>query len=122
LLDASAWIEYFNGSDRGNHVESVLDNEECYTCITTLAEIANWALRENKESRPLIDTISKLSSIIKLNEDIVILAGKLNFERKKTSQKWGMLDSFVLAVGELYQLRILTKDSDFDDLDTVEML
>ena len=122
LLDASAWIEYFNGSDKGNHVKSVLEKEDCCTCITTLAEIVNWASRENKESKPLIDTIYGLSSIIKVNEDIAVLAGRLNFERKKVNTKWGMLDSFFLATGELYGLRILTKDSDFGDLGTVEIL
>jgi len=34
----------------------------------------------------------------------------------------GMPDSFVLATGRLYDLKILTKDSDFGDLGEAEIL
>ena len=46
----------------------------------------------------------------------------MNFERNKLNRRWGILDSFILATGMSYGLRILTKDSDFRDLDDVELL
>lgn len=122
LLDTSAWIEFFNGSADGRHVKEALDGSECYTSIVTLAEIANWALKEKRDTRFLTNTIEQLSSIIKLDKEIATLAGQLNFERKKANKKWGMLDSFILATGMLYSLKILTKDSDYKDLEDVEVL
>lgn len=122
LLDTSAWIEFFIGSIKGKRVQEVLDKEDCYTSMVSLAEVTNWALKENREVASLINTIKQLSNVIELDEDITVLAGKLNFERKKINKKWGMLDSFILASGSIYGLKILTKDSDFRDLTEVERL
>ena len=122
LLDSSAWIEFFIGSEKGKHVKEILEQEECYASIVTLAEVTNWALKEKRDAKQLIDTIEKSGSIIKIDDDIAILAGKLNFERKRIIKKWGMLDSFILASGVIYDLKILTKDHDFEDLTNVELL
>ena len=122
LLDTSAWVEFFIGSVKGKRVKEVLDKDDCYTSIVSLAEVANWALKENIEVLSLVNTIKQLSNIIGLDEDITVLAGKLNFERKKVNKKWGMLDSFIFASGSIYELKILTKDNDFRDLPNVEML
>ncbi len=122
LLDTSAWVEFFIGSAKGKRVKEFLGDVDCYTSIVSLAEVTNWALKENKEVPSLINTIKQLSNVIELDEDITVLAGKLNFERKKIIKKWGMLDSFILASGSIYELKILTKDSDFRDLPDVVML
>ncbi len=122
LLDTSAWVELFLGTEKGKKVERVLTAERCYTSISTLSELSNWALRERLEPDPFIDKVRKTSLVIRLDEEVAILAGRLNFERKKISKKWGMLGSFILAIGLIYNLRILTKDSDFKDLVSAEIL
>lgn len=122
LLDTSAWVEFFIGSAKGRRVKEVLDKDDCYTSIVSLAEVANWALREDRDALSLVNNIKQLSNLMELDEDIAILAGKLNFERKKINKKWGLLDSFVLASGAIYGLKILTKDNDFKDVPDVEML
>ena len=122
LLDTSAWIEFFIGSGKGKRVKEILYKYECYTSIVTLAEVTNWALKEDRNAKVLIEAIKHLSNIIKLDADISVLAGKLNFDRKKSNKKWGMLDSFILASGTIYDLKILTKDNDFKDISDVEML
>ncbi|MHB1830327.1 MAG: PIN domain-containing protein [Candidatus Micrarchaeaceae archaeon] len=122
LLDTSAWIEFFIGSAKGKRVREILDKEDCYTSIVSLAEVTNWALKEDREVPFLINTIKQSSNVIELDEDISVLAGKLNFERKRINKKWGMLDSFILASGSIYGLKILTKDGDFRDLPGMERL
>jgi predicted nucleic acid-binding protein len=122
LLDTSAWIEFFIGSEKGKRVKDVLYKNDSYTSIVTLAEVTNWALKESRDAEFLVKAIKQLSNIIELDEDMAVLAGKLNFERKKSNKKWGMLDSFILASGSIYGLKILTKDSDFKDLSDVEIL
>lgn len=122
LLDTSAWIEFFIGSEKGKRVKDILYKNDSYTSIVTLAEVTNWALKESRDAEFLVKAIKQLSNIIELDEDMAVLAGKLNFERKKSNKKWGMLDSFILASGSIYGLKILTKDSDFKDLSDVEIL
>lgn len=124
LFDTSAWIELFSGTEKGKKVEEVLKKEENFTSITTLAEITFWCLRNNLENKveSYLIGVNKGSKILNLNQNLVTLAGRLNYERKKMNKDWGMMDSFVLATSFLYGLKILTKDSDFRDLPNAEIL
>ncbi len=122
LLDTSAWIELFIGTERGRKVERLLAAERCYTGISTLSDIVNWALKERLEPNAFIDMVEKTSIVIRLDKEMAVLAGRLNLERKKTEKKWGMLDSFILATSLRYDLRILTKDLDFKGIPSADIL
>ena len=116
LLDTSAWIELLEATKNAVHVKEALLKENCYTSIVTIAEIVNWAEKERKDYGKIIENIGKASTIMGLDEQISVLAGRLNFERKKANRKWGMIDSFILASATIYGLKILTKDNDFSDV------
>ncbi|MBI2027849.1 MAG: hypothetical protein HYS98_08650 [Deltaproteobacteria bacterium] len=90
----------------------------------TLAEIINWCLRTEKknEIETYIESIKKGSKIIRVNEIISVMAGKINYERKKFIKNWGMIDSLILSSSLLYNLKLLTKDSQFKDLHNAEIL
>lgn len=122
LLDTSAWIEFFEGTEKGKRVKEVLNQNKCYTSIVSLAEVTNWSLKYKKDTPFLIEAMQKLSSIINMDNDLCVLAGQLNFERKKINKKWGMLASFILATSIIYNLKLLVKDSDYRDLINVESL
>ena len=122
LLDSSAWVEFFIKSEKGEIVRKLLENEECYTSIATLAEISNYAMREKLDGKELIIFIINSTKVLNLNSEISFLAGKLNYKRKKTVKNWGMIDSLILATSLFYNLKILTKDSHFRDLENAEML
>jgi predicted nucleic acid-binding protein len=81
-------------------------------------------LRNNLENKidSYVNGIKKVSGVLDLDENIITLAGRLNFERKKMVRNWGMMDSFILATSLLFNLKILTKDLQFKDLKNVEIL
>ncbi len=124
LFDTSSWVEFFQGTEKSETVKNILEKEENFTSIVTLAEITNWCVKNKQEAKikDYVNGIKKGSAITDLNEEISILAGKLNYERKKIENNWGMLDSFILATAQIYNLKILTKDKHFKDLPNVEML
>lgn len=124
LLDTSAWIELFQETDKTAAVKDILETEENFTSAITFAEIVYWCSRNNLDEKipAYLDGIRNGSTILNLNETIIISAGKLNYERKKTIKNWGMMDSLILATSMLYDLKILTKDSHFEDLENVKML
>lgn len=122
LLDTPAWIEFFIKSREGEGVNEILKNENCYTAITSIAEVSNWAAKENKDPEELISYVKTLSQIIDLTETISAKAGELNLRRKAVEKNWGMLDSFILATAQIYNLKTLTKDRHFKDLPDVELL
>jgi predicted nucleic acid-binding protein len=124
LLDTSVWIEFFQGAEKSKRVEDILKTEENFTGIITFAEVVNWCLKNNIQDKikDYIEGIKNGSTILGLNEPIVILAGKINYERKRIEKDWGMMDSIILATAQIYNLKVLTKDSQFKDLPNVEIL
>jgi len=124
ILDTYAWVEFFKASKKGERVKDILIKERCYTSVASLAEIVEWCLKNNI-SHKIEEYIIKIKNgtiIIFLGDVISTLAGKLNYERKKISRDWGMVDSFILASANLNNLKILTGDKHFKDLSNVEML
>ena len=124
LLDTSAWIELFQGTDKTAIVKNILETQENFTSSITFAEIVNWCLRNNKEDKitAYLEGIRNGSNILDLTEAIIISAGKLNYERKKIVKNWGMAYSLILATALVYDLKILTKDSHFKDLENADII
>ena len=123
ILDTSAWVEFIEGTKRGQEVKAVLEREENFTSIVTISEITQWCLRNGRENvAATIDEVKRISQILPLTETISIGAGKLNHERKKAGKKWGMIDSMIVATAQAYDLRILTKDYAFRDLPVAQIL
>ena len=124
LLDTSAWIELFQGTDNSAIVKNILETGENFTSAITFAEIVYWCSRNGLDDKisSYLDGIKNGSTILGLSEAIAISAGKLNYERKKTVKNWGMIDSLILATSLIYDLKILTKDSHFKDLENAEIL
>ena len=124
LLDTSAWIEFFQGTERGKKVSEILQHEENFTSIITLAELVNWCFRNNQKYniKLFIEGIKKGSTIVDINETIAISAGRLNYERKISVGSWGMADSLIFTTAAVYGLTVLTKDNQFRGLPHVEMI
>jgi predicted nucleic acid-binding protein len=122
LLDTSAWIELFADGTASGKVQRILLEYECQTALTTIAEISGFAARTGRNPYPIIKMIVKHSRVVPPTEEIAVLAGKLNVERKRKSRKWGIMQSFVLATGLVYGFKIVAKGADFKDLDGVEMI
>ena len=124
LLDTSAWIELFQETEKTAIVRNVLETEDNFTSSITFAELVNWCLKNNKEDKitEYMKGIKNGSTILDLNEAIIISAGKLNYERKKSVKNLGIVDSLILSTALFYDLKILTKDSHFRDLENAEIL
>lgn len=121
-IDSSAWIELYEGSEAGRAVKAALMQNACYTSMVTVAEVTSAAMRKSKDSMALVEVIGGSSSLLGIDPAIASLAGRLNFERKRSNRKWGMTDSFILEAGMIYGLKILTEDRDFGDLPNVVLV
>lgn len=124
LFDTSAWIELFQGNEKSKIVENILRTEETFTSIVTFAEIMHWCLKNNSPDKihSYIEAVKKSSNILELDENIALASGKINFERKKIVKNWGMMDSFIFTTALFYNLKVLTKDSQFEGLQNVQIL
>lgn len=122
LLDSSALIELFIGGEKSQRVREVLAQGDCHVSIVSLAEISDKLLQRGHTIADALPVIESSCDIVEVDKMISMIAGGLNFNRKKANRRWGMMDSFVLATAMVNDWKILTKDNDFADLENVEML
>lgn len=115
VIDAYAWIEYLNGSEKGKKVAEILEKEddEFFTPSTAVAEIISKTLKENKDMNIALNHINNLSTVFQITSELGVLAGQIHFENKKKNKEFGMLDAFVAATAQKIDAKILTGDPDF---------
>ena len=122
LLDSSAWIEIFEGSSNGKKIEQIAENEDIYTSMVSISEITNWCRKNNLDENYYIGVIEENSGILSFTKESLILAGIINFERKKIVKNWGMLDSMIYAIAKLNSIIVLTTDHHFLGLEYAEVI
>ena len=122
LLDTSAWIEYFRASKKGEKIKLLLEQERVYTSAISLAEISMWANKENLDLDPIIHNLKTISTIIPIEEELLLATGKVYCNLRKIKNKICLIDSLIYTTGIFHGLNIVTKDSDFEGLYNVEML
>ncbi|HDN68218.1 MAG TPA: type II toxin-antitoxin system VapC family toxin [Methanomicrobia archaeon] len=124
VVDAFAWVELLIGSERGRRVKGYFDNAsyELITLTTTISELKEYALKNEKDFDEISPLIRGRSEIREIDEEIGIKAGEVNYERKKVVKGWGMMDSYVLAASLVLDAVILTGDRHFRDVEGVIMM
>src|SRR3989338_4853429 len=115
VIDAYAWIEYLNGSEKGKKAAEILEDatNELFTSSATVGEIISKTLREGKDVKVVLTHINNLSAVLNITQEISVLAGQIHFEAKKKNKEFGMLDAFVAAAARKINSKILTGDEDF---------
>lgn len=113
LLDTYAWVEFFNGTEKGARVKGILEKETCFTSAICLAELSEWIERENLNRARKMKEVKNLSSIIELDNETLELAGILKVEKRKKTKGFGMVDAIILATAKQYGLKIVTGDKHF---------
>jgi len=115
VIDAYAWVEYLVGSEAGDKVRVVLEeeNNEVYTCAVTVAEVVSKTARENRDFEAAYDILLSNSQVVNVNEEISKEAGMLHSEMRKTKRDFGLADAYVLAVAKRIKAKVLTGDPHF---------
>lgn len=115
IIDAYAWIEYLNGSERGKRVAEFVEQSEheIYTSAATVAEVISKFLRTNKDPHIAITAINSMSMVVTLTQELSSEAAHIHFEAKKKVKNFGMLDAFVGATAKKLGAKILTGADDF---------
>ncbi len=123
LLDTSAWVEYLLDTEKGRRVAEMLKSDSpIYVCPLTFAEISSWANRQERDPEPFIRKIKELSKSLELDEEMLILSGKIHVDQRKDNGKLSLIDAVIYASAAMHGLVLLTCDSDFAGLSNVEIL
>ncbi len=123
VIDAYAWIEYFDGSNSGKKVASIIENDdEIYTCAVTLGEVVSKVARKGKDAKIAYDVLLSNSQIVAVDEELSLQAGLIHCEMRKTSKDFGLADAYILAVARKLKSKIVTGDPHFQGIKEAVMI
>ena len=76
IIDSYAWIEYLDGSAKGEKVKEILvKNHEIYIISFAIAEVISRAKRKDKDAVIAYDTMTANSKIIDITSEMANDAG-----------------------------------------------
>ena len=124
VIDAYAWIEYFEGSSAGEIVKEKIINpsNEIYTSTVTIAEIVNKIKRVNRDFEIAYKAIITLSKPMSIDDETAKEVGLLHAEIKKKIYDFGLADAFVLNLARSIKAKVLTGDSHFKNFPETVMI
>ena len=122
ILDTWAWIEFLKGSEKGEKIKSIIENNEIYTSAISIAEISKWVDQNKLEVNERIEKIKQNSKIIYLEETTLIESGKKYNELRKIKKNIGLIDVIIYTTSLLYNLILVTNDEDFSNLPNVQRI
>ncbi len=114
LIDSSAWIEYFMGTEKGEKVRKIIDDDEqVYISPVVLAEIYSKSIRTDGKQDERRDFMVKRCVVVSIDERIAVQAAKIHAEAKKDIKNFGLADAFILATAREREIKVLTGDPHF---------
>ncbi len=122
VFDTSAWIEYFEGSKKGELVNKYLEEHEVITPSIALLELSYKADKMGWSMKKHLDFIKHKSDISGINEEFILMFGKTYNETKKKVKDFGLADTFVLTTAKMHNAKILTCDKHFSGFENSVIL
>ena len=122
LIDTSAWIEYFIGSEDGRKVQEYIEANESLTSVVSLLELSYKADKEGWNIKSYLDYIKLKSVVIGIKESSIIDFGKVYNNARKKEKNFGFADGILLLTSIKEGSQILTKDRHFKDFENSILL
>lgn len=122
VFDTFAWVEYFQGTKKGEKVREYLENNEILTPVIVLLELSYKADKEGWDFKKFLNFIKYKSEIIGINEEFVLNFGKLYNKTKNKVKGIGFADISILNTAKLNKAKVLTGDLHFSKLKEGMML
>ncbi len=117
LLDTGVIIEVFRSPQDSKHFRAILraiGNEQIFISIIQLAEVADWAHRNQLPIKERVAAIKDFARLVPLEEQICIEASEIKSRRRETGYSdFSLIDGIILASARLIGHRLLTFDGDF---------
>ncbi|PKL69503.1 MAG: hypothetical protein CVV30_08085 [Methanomicrobiales archaeon HGW-Methanomicrobiales-1] len=125
LIDTYAWIEIFRNSPWGRQaLECIEQNSPLAVSVLTLYELQYRFsdLYGEEKTGSFIATILSHAEVIPVDRQIAIAAGTIKAGQKKIGNGMGAVDCMILATARIHNLKVLTGDTHFKDLEETIIL
>lgn len=115
VVDAWAWIEYLDGSKRGERVREFLedDGNDLFCTAISVAEVVSKFLRRDMNPETAFRAMAAFAKIVEIDGSTAIEAGEIHAKLRKEKPDFGLADAFVIAVAEKIGAKIITGDPHF---------
>ena len=112
IVDSSAWVEYFKGSENGLKFRKVIESKQnkCFFSNIILAEVVSKSKKEEQNVAEIIKAMQSTASKINESEAEFISGGLIHAELASSEKEVGLADSIIIAVSRKHSLKILTQD------------
>ena len=117
VVDSSAWLEYFAGSDDARHFAAAIeDSDRLITPSLCIFEVFKKVLLERSEHEALHAAAAmQMGSVIDLDLRIAMEAARLGIEHHLP-----LADSVILATARHHRATLWTQDGHFEGIEGVE--
>ena len=119
LIDSWAWVEMFKESSKGIRIRKLIENFPLSVSALTLAEIADWCVRNSKDPASYLNAIKENASILIVDPETAEKAGRSLNSLRKLSSGIGMVDAILYSQAVAVQMPFLTGDPHFKEFDNV---
>ena len=114
LIDSSAWIEYLEGSSKGEKVREILsDSNEVFVLTLMIAEVVSKVKRKGMDVDLAFNAITKNAKTLEISQEAAKEAGLLHADMRKKIKDFGLMDALILIAARKLKASILTSDSHF---------
>ena len=110
VFDTYAWIEFFEGTEKGRTVKKYLMEDRVLTPSIALLELSYKADREGWNFKKHLNFIRLNSEITSINEEFVLTFGRLYNKIKKQVKNISFADIIILHTAILNNAKVLTGD------------
>ncbi len=80
LYDTHAWIEFFDGTEKGRIVKEMMQAESPAIAMASVSELTSWALKKGLDPSTIIDKIEKNAVVLSFGQNTAVLAGKIHHQ------------------------------------------
>ncbi len=122
VMDSSAWIAYFQGSEKGKRIQAIIEKQHLSTSTVAISEVVSTFIRDNLPYEAQIKFMSERSLLLLPGPGLCELAGTLKMLHRKQHPKFGMLDAIHLATAIQQKATLLTTDTDFTGIKNVRVI
>ncbi len=114
ILDTSALVELFDGTEKGKEVEKQIENcDEALLPTLVLAEFTSILKRRGFEPIKFLSNLTVSTFILPLLSPIAIAAGGLHAEIRKKEKDISLADCIVMVHAERENAKVITTDPHF---------
>lgn len=116
VFDSYAWVEFFDGTEKGKKVKDLMDTGKIATSAITFAELSDKCAREGREAKLFVLFIQTKATIIAVTPEISMRAGKTKYELRKTSKNVSLADAIHYQTAKELGATFVTGDPDFENV------